>query len=467
MNQECHIQKSLTDEIEKTFTPLGLQSEQLVNFSCPIDSLHLIDWLTRQAHQEKLYWSSRNGPEEVAGVGVADVFSAQRTSSPDQAIEAIEDILANTSSDVRYYGGICFDCDDTPNQDSEATEQYRFFVPRFEIRQEQEQTLFIFNVMARPQDDEQTIIAQFLKSWGDLSFDVSTASKIKSQPLVPSLINRYDIPDQSTWELQVAEMIDHIRSGCLEKVVPARVTCLKLAKAPDSLSLFECVSAQSTDTYDFYFQSHENCSFMGCSPECLYEKEGDLIFSEALAGTHAISEDQGLDMQFQEDLLESQKEAQEHEYVYRNIQSELESICDEVDVVKKREVLRLGYAQHLRSSFKGLLRKGINNWDILKALHPTAAVNGYPKSSAQSLIRRYERFSRGWYAGPIGWIGRDCSDFCVAIRSAHVSDKLIKLFAGAGIVSDSDPVREWNETEMKLAPFLALFETSLNSQSCN
>ncbi|MHC4784230.1 MAG: isochorismate synthase, partial [Planctomycetota bacterium] len=197
--------------------------------------------------------------------------------------------------------------------------------------------------------------------------------------------------------------------------------------------------------------------------ECLYQKAGNRIFSEALAGTNFRDVDQELNRQLQGELLESQKEAEEHEYVFENIKSELENICEKVTIVNKREILSLEYVQHLRSRFEGTLKKGIGDRDILCALHPTAAVNGYPKKAALALIREYEHFSRGWYAGPVGWIDLARSEFAVAIRSAHITGQQIRMFAGAGIVSASDPSREWEETEMKMAPFLSLFEPSLKS----
>jgi menaquinone-specific isochorismate synthase len=271
------------------------------------------------------------------------------------------------------------------------------------------------------------------------------------------------MPDQSSWQDQTQELINHIQANRVKKIVQTRITSLDLVTAPDPLLLLHCVKNRSINTYDFCFQIDGDHAFIGCSPECLYQKEGNRIYSEALAGTNLRTVDQEQNRQFQEELLESQKEAEEHEYVFENIKSELENICEEVTIVNKREILSLEYVQHLRSRFKGTLKKGIGDRDILCALHPTAAVNGFPKKAALALIRKHEHFSRGWYAGPVGWIGHARSEFAVAIRSAHITGQQIRLFAGAGIVSASDPSREWEETEMKMAPFLSLFEPSLKS----
>lgn len=421
-----------------------------------------MDWLMAQDNPVKIYWSSRDGCLEIGGVGLADIFDPQRISCLDEALAEIEKNLANASEDVRYYGGMCFDVTDSAAEGWKGLGHYCFFVPRFELRQENGQPVFLFNVLATPQDDVHSITAQFLESFDGLSFDVHRATTIQQTiSCLPSVLRRSDSPDQVSWQQQTRELIDGIQANRLKKIVLTRMASLELASAPDSLLLLHCVRNRSVNTYDFCFQIDAHHSFIGCSPECLYKKEGDRIYSEALAGTHAGAVDQELNMQFQGELLESEKEAEEHEYVFENIKSELENICKEVVVVNKREILSLEYIQHLRSRFEGVLKEGVGNGGIIGVLHPTAAVNGYPKKAALAFIRENERFSRGWFAGPVGWIGRDCSEFAVAIRSAFISRKEIRLFAGAGIVSASDPSREWQETEIKMAPFLSLFEPSL------
>lgn len=420
-----------------------------------------MDWLITQEDPVKMYWSSRDAHQEIAGVGLADIFDSQRMPCPDRALGKIEKNLANASTDIRYYGGMCFDMTDSAAA-WEGLGHYCFFVPQFELRQENDQSVFLFNILATPPDDVNSITKQFLESFDSLSFDIHTAATIPNHiPCLPSVLRRSDMPDQSSWQQQTRELIDRIQANHVKKIVQTRIISLELMTAPDPLLLLNCVKNRSINTYDFCFQIDTDHSFVGCSPECLYRKEGNRIYSEALAGTNVRAVDQELNMQFRGELLESQKEAEEHEYVFENIKSELENICEEVVVVNKREILSLEYVQHLRSRFEGILKKGIGDRDILCALHPTAAVNGYPKRTALALIRQNEWFSRGWYAGPVGWIGRARSEFAVAIRSAHITGQQIRFFAGAGIVSASDPSREWEETEIKMAPFLRLFEPSL------
>ena len=113
--------------------------------------------------------------------------------------------------------------------------------------------------------------------------------------------------------------------------------------------------------------------------------------------------------------------------------------------------------QHLWSPIRARLREGTGIGDIVASLHPTAAVGGSPRNRAMDLIRDLEGRPRGWYAGLVGWIGADASDFAVAIRSGIVRGRRLTAFGGAGIVRGSDPAAEWDETARKAASFIHLF----------
>ena len=109
------------------------------------------------------------------------------------------------------------------------------------------------------------------------------------------------------------------------------------------------------------------------------------------------------------------------------------------------------------TSFRGELAPEMTDADILAALHPTPAVAGTPTQRAQDLIRRLEDYDRGWYAGPIGWLGADGAEFAVGIRSCLIEGTELTAFAGAGIVAGSTPEGEWRETAAKLCGYQRLF----------
>jgi menaquinone-specific isochorismate synthase len=99
----------------------------------------------------------------------------------------------------------------------------------------------------------------------------------------------------------------------------------------------------------------------------------------------------------------------------------------------------------------------VTDAEVLLALHPTPAVGGYPRREALEEIRALEPFDRGWYAGPVGWIGAEGSEFAVGIRSGLVRGNSLALFSGAGIVAGSVPEDEWAEIEQKIGGFVRVF----------
>jgi isochorismate synthase EntC len=109
-----------------------------------------------------------------------------------------------------------------------------------------------------------------------------------------------------------------------------------------------------------------------------------------------------------------------------------------------------------------VLRRGHSLLDVVARLHPTPAVGGTPRVAALEFIRRHEQLDRGWYAAPIGWVGRESGEFAVALRSAVIAGRDATLFAGCGIVAASDPDREFAESLVKLRPMQAALATAVD-----
>ena len=132
-----------------------------------------------------------------------------------------------------------------------------------------------------------------------------------------------------------------------------------------------------------------------------------------------------------------------------SIRKALDPLCQEFRIDEEASGLQQARRWHLVSRSSGLLQRGVHGSDVMEALHPTPAVGGYPVEPALAAIRDLEGFDRGWYAGPVGWIGPQGAEFAVALRCGLVRDRTLFLFAGAGIVEGSDPAAEWqgNRTE--------------------
>ena len=128
-------------------------------------------------------------------------------------------------------------------------------------------------------------------------------------------------------------------------------------------------------------------------------------------------------------------------------------MCDSVSVDENATEMRLAQGRHLVSRVSGRLREGVTDFHLLEQLPPTPAVGGVPTEIALEAIHSLEDFDRGWYAGPVGWIGRDSAEFAVALRCGVVRGSQLSLFSGAGLVQGSDPGSEWIEIEQKITDF--------------
>ncbi len=160
----------------------------------------------------------------------------------------------------------------------------------------------------------------------------------------------------------------------------------------------------------------------------------------ALAGSAPRGATGEEDRHLGSELLYSAKNREEHEIVTTTIRDSLASLCSRIWITDTPELLRLKNIQHLQTAIVGELLPGRSMLEALHALHPTPAVGGSPTEQALAFIRAHENLDRGWYAGPIGWIDlRGNGEFAVALRSALLEKNQATLFAGCGIVRDSDP----------------------------
>jgi menaquinone-specific isochorismate synthase len=152
-------------------------------------------------------------------------------------------------------------------------------------------------------------------------------------------------------------------------------------------------------------------------------------------------------------LTASEKNLQEHRFAVESMVDALTPFCSTVDSDEKPFSLALPDLWHLASDVYGKLKNNISVLDLAAFLHPTAAVAGTPRASAQALIAELEPFDRGGYAGPVGWIGADGDgEWAIALRGGFIEQNVLTAFAGCGLVADSEPEEELDETQLKFAP---------------
>ncbi len=288
--------------------------------------------------------------------------------------------------------------------------------------------------------------------WGDLA-DAAGESHLPRVP--PRIVSREAMPSPEVWMSAVGETIAAIRAGELDKVVLARA-CRLQAEAPFDLeAILRRLSERENGCAIFSFAGG-SADFVGATPETLASLHGGELKTVALAGTAPRGATAEHDLRLRAALATSEKERREHELVVRGIRGDLGSLVHSLEVDGPPQVVALRRLHHLRTSLRGRVAPHRGILDIAAALHPSPAVGGYPKDGAATEIERREHFERGWYAGPLGWTDLDGSgELAVGLRSAVVHGRDAWLYAGAGIVRDSDPRAELLETELKLRPMLA------------
>ncbi|MDQ6617296.1 MAG: isochorismate synthase [Actinomycetota bacterium] len=254
------------------------------------------------------------------------------------------------------------------------------------------------------------------------------------------------------WAELVAATVSAVRSGRFDKVVLAREVTVVANRAflpADILrrlhTLYPSCMVFSTGT------------FLGASPELLISRLGRRVRSHPLAGTVARSGDPTADAVLTGLLLGSDKEREEHRLVVDEVAAALRPVCRALDVPVVPSIVALRNVSHLGTVIEGELEGDhVTALELVSRLHPTPAVAGTPTASAVSYLASVEGFDRGCYAGPVGWMDRQGDgEWAVAVRSAEVRGNTARLFAGVGVVSDSDPAAELAETQLKLQALLA------------
>ena len=258
------------------------------------------------------------------------------------------------------------------------------------------------------------------------------------------------------YEELVANATGRIRAGELEKVVLAREVVVTAPSAHDPAPLFGALREAFPSCFSFACGTPE-AVFIGASPELLIRRRGAVAATVALAGSMRRSADPAVDDHLGQQLLTSAKDRSEHEIVIRRIERELRPHSVWVQSEPEPALVQIANIQHLATPVRAQLADSRSALALAGALHPTPAVGGEPRGRALDLIDEIEGMDRGWYAAPVGWMdATEDGEFCVALRSGLLRDRDAHLFAGAGIVADSDPASELAETEIKLEALLPL-----------
>ena len=260
------------------------------------------------------------------------------------------------------------------------------------------------------------------------------------------------------WCKKIGRAVERIKRGDLQKVV--------LARSVDVVATGDFVVGDILSRLHALFPSCMVFSvhgFIGASPELLVSRKGSSVRAHPLAGTVARSGDSETDAKLASALLASPKDRWEHSLVLGAFQELFGPLCDELDIPSTPSIVALRNVSHLGTLITGSLRardvadaKAPSALQLAGLLNPTAAVGGVPTDVALALQQELEPEARGTYAGPVGWVdAAGNGEWAVGLRSARIDGNHARMFAGGGIVADSDPVAELVETQLKLQALLA------------
>jgi menaquinone-specific isochorismate synthase len=284
--------------------------------------------------------------------------------------------------------------------------------------------------------------------------------KINTAPISGEITWQEGSISEQAWQSQVSSAINAIKSNKLEKVVLARDVTATSKTEISIRSLLQRLEIEYPSTWIFLVDG-----LIGATPELLVRLNKSLVTSRVLAGTIRKSGNEDRDLTLAASLAKSSKDLEEHEYAVRSVADALAPFCSSTNVPEAPFVLHLSNVMHLATDVTGVLNDSAKQSDIftlIAQLHPSAAVCGTPALEANKLINELEQMNRQRYAGPVGWIdANNDGEIAIALRCGQLSNdqKSIRIFAGCGIVTGSDPATELAESQAKLMPMRTALET--------
>ncbi len=266
--------------------------------------------------------------------------------------------------------------------------------------------------------------------------------------------------NKQAWQKLSQEALDEIQKGHFDKLVTSRQQWVRLAQ--------EVSLAKLTDKLSRYYPACTVLSFLSkgtrlvcASPERLIHLQDAVIKSEAIGGTILKSPQQDANpprlLPTDQDNPEYHKLLKEHRFIAQDIYQHLDPLCHSLKMSCSPYLMKLHNMYHLETPIEGVLQEQYDVFDIIKALHPTPAIAGFPALQAQQWLLAHEGYQRGWYSGAFGWLDAQMNgELSVMLRCALLNSEQAHLYAGAGLIRESDPEIEWQETELKMQTILEM-----------
>jgi isochorismate synthase len=396
--------------------------------------------------------------EGLAIVGIGEAW-AVAPAGPDRFAEAAaawtafaaDARVADDSGETRgtgplLLGGFAFDAHGGADATWAGFGAGRLVLPRLSWARSGDRSWLTANVVAADGRDEVGADGALARQWARVVAGRDAGPGVAA----PALRVVGGAPTPEAWRATVDRYAGAVGRGRVDKVVLARRADLAADGVVDVGSALRALAAGAPESTVFAV-ARGDAAFLGATPERLVRTAGRDARTVAIAGTAPRGADPAEDDALAADLLASEKEREEHAVVVRMLRDSLRPLCASLEIAPSPHVIRLRTVQHLCTDVAARTADRNGILSLVGVLHPTPAVGGQPRDAALDLIREQEPIDRGWYAGPLGWLDRDGDgEFVVALRSGVVRGDRASLFAGCGIVADSDPGSEWEESRSKL-----------------
>lgn len=410
---------------------------------------------------ERFFWKDPTDETFLIGLGVCKQIETEQTANRFIHVETewnqlIKDAVLINDLNIKgtgpiMFGGFSFD---PLKEKTTLWTKYSdslFHIPKYLLTIVKGQGYLTTNIICTQHDDLSTMAMTVQERQKILSLATTKTDDFKLSPFM----REEEVLEPDVWKKTVRDLVEDLKTGELKKVVLARELRLFFKEKVSVEAVLSHLLREQKESFTFAFESNGDC-FIGASPERLVKKEGMKLFSTCLAGSIARGKTENEDISLGNTLLNDDKNLVEHHYVVEMIKEAMEKVCVKVSLPDKPVLMKMRDIQHLYTPVVGVTKQESSLLQVVESLHPTPALGGLPQKEAVSKIRTIEKLDRGFYAAPIGWIDYEGNgEFAVAIRSALIQGSEASLFAGCGIVKDSDAESEYVETRIKFRPMLS------------
>ena len=367
----------------------------------------------------------------------------------------------HSKSSIHLLGGFSF----FDHSDNELWKSYgpaSFTLPKWHVVKDGQLSLITSTVKVLPTNSVEDIFSSLSQQFESLDL-VLEGDEFDGEINDPQPFEEIasEENEKSNWLNKIETAVDLIKEGSFKKIVLARKLHIRSKQDISDTSLLNQLRQQYPDCYSFLIGFDDKSSFIGATPERLAGFKRTHILTEGLAGSISRGRTASEDAYLEHSLLNSKKDLNEHAFVVDAIEATLSPFAKNIEHPSIPGIKKLSNVQHLFTPMTAYISETASRTEVLKNLHPTPAVGGFPKEKAVPFINKLENFDRGWYAGPIGWINASGEgEFAVAIRSGLIKKREAHFFAGCGIVENSNPLKEWEETKLKFIPMLSALKNA-------